>query len=89
MSLVPTVSLASRVSLGLDSQFFRTWKRERAPFEYKSQRQKQALQLLPQSCLSLSQWSATPCVSLNELANMGDPDLLEEEEEEGRTAGWL
>ena len=92
---MPRVSLAPRASLGLDSNRSSSLRRESSTWyqepELGYRRPTIRFSLRPKTSRRLSQRSATPCVSLisafNELAKMGDPDLLEMVEEEGRTAG--
>lgn len=96
VSLVPRKSLAPQVSLGLGSQRSSASKRASSTWyqepELEYRRPTIRFSLRPKTSRRLSQRSDTPCVSLigafNELAKMGDPDLLEMVEEEGRTAGW-
>lgn len=95
VSLVPRVSLGPQVALGLDSQPSSTLMKESSSLlleqAQKSRRQTIRFSLCPKSSRRLSQRSAGPCVSLisayNELAKMGDPNLMEMVEQEGRTAG--
>lgn len=92
VSLVPRVSLGPQVALEAHPSDLR---KESSLYslgsELKSRRQTIRFSLLPKSSRRLSQRSAGPCVSLisafNELAKLGDPDLLEMVEQEGRTAG--
>ncbi|XP_076791129.1 anoctamin-5 isoform X3 [Arvicanthis niloticus] len=94
VSLVPRVSLGPQVTLGLDSQPSGTLMKESSSLlleqEQKSRRQTIRFSLCPKSSRRLSQRSAGPCVSLisayNELAKMGDPNLMEIVEQEGITA---
>lgn len=94
--LVPRVSLAPLVSLGLDSHRSSSLRSENSPCyqepELEYRQPTIGFSFRPKTACCLSQRSATPCVSLisvfNELAKIGDPDLLEMAEEEGRTAGW-
>ncbi|XP_040589247.1 anoctamin-5 isoform X2 [Mesocricetus auratus] len=83
LSLDPRVSHFSSTLKGESS----SWIRE-PQLEYR--RQTIRFSVCPRSPRRLSQRSATPCVSLisalNELAKMGDPDLLEMVEEEGLRA---
>lgn len=95
VSLVPRVSLGPQLALGLESHHSGTLRKESSTWilepELKSRRQTIRFSLLPKSSRRFSQRSAGPCVSLisafNELAKLGDPDLLEMVEQEGRIAG--
>ncbi|MEJ1286119.1 anoctamin 5 [Cricetulus griseus] len=94
----PKSSLASRmsprVSVGLDSPFSSTLRGESSSCvqvpDMQYRRPTIRFSLRPKASRRLSQRSDTPCVSLisafNELAKMGDPDLLEMVEEEGLRA---
>lgn len=89
LSLGPTVSLVFPVSLGLDSVFSHFEERELHlnTGDGDGKQATGASASAPSYHSASLQWSASRCVLLKELAKMGDPDLLEEEE--GRTAGWL
>lgn len=85
ISVVPGISLAPQVSLVGPS----TLKTSESPLGQR--RPTIRFSRCHRSSPRLSQGSAVPCISLysafNELAKLGDPNLLEMVEEEGRTAG--
>ncbi|GAB1292140.1 Anoctamin-5 [Apodemus speciosus] len=97
----PQVSLASRVSLGpqvaLEEHPSGNLRKESSfcalEPDLKNRRQTIRFSLLPKSSRRLSQRSSGPCVSLisafNELAKLGDPNLLEMVEQEGLTTKEL
>lgn len=84
----PVTSLETRVSLGLDQQRRSTLLPER---ELEHWRPTIRFSDCPKPSRP-SQRLAGPCLSyvsaFNELAKLGDPDLLEVVEKEGRNAGW-
>lgn len=84
VSLVPRVPLGAQVASGTLMDDSSSWILEP---ELKSRRQTIRFSLGPKTSRRLSQRSAGPC-AFNELAKLGDPDLLEMVEQEGRTAGW-
>ncbi|XP_051005660.1 uncharacterized protein LOC127192431 [Acomys russatus] len=97
-SLLPQVSLEprvsspeARVSLGPDQNRLSTLRLPEPELEQR--RPTIRFSLCPKSSRRLSQRSAAPCVSFvsafNELAKLGDPDLLEMVKEEGLRAKGL
>ncbi|XP_006990269.2 anoctamin-5 isoform X4 [Peromyscus maniculatus bairdii] len=91
VSQVPRPSVMGQVPLGLDSEPYSITGRKSSggilPPGLAYRRPTIRFSLYPKSSRRLSQRSASPCLShisaFNELAKMGDPDLLEVVEEEG------